>query len=479
MLGAHQVLDQGTNAEEHQGQPQQAAHQIAQGILPVGGLQPARLRRCHRLGTGEIEHLQADLVATGAVEAHRAFHHLADLFQLLGTPAPFGADLLIEQDGDVHPLQPSLLVAGMHYGAAVFILLADLLPLGAGVVLGRLLCSILLGGGLIGLGRRFRGAVGEGPRDAEGQGIYGLVGLVGFLGHHTIGIQLLLGLLHRIEVDVCGDLHPEVAGAQHGIEHVIGALADVLLQLAHVFHLLDALLAEPGLVPQLGAQQLARLIHHGHGAGLHAGDAARHQVGDRLHLARLHGLPGLQIQHHGGAGLLLVTADEQGPLRDGQMHPGTTHRVEGDDGSGQLSLQGMAVARSFHELAGAEAGDIVQPLQARRHGRPDPPRRQRHTHVGQLALRHQDLARALLQPKRHLLLLQHLHDVGGVVELLLAVEGHIVLAGGPEDHHYGGGDHGGQQGDGEDGLVVPRQGAPVAHPFLYPGDQGAGRPRRG
>ena len=388
---------------------------------------------------------------------------------------------MIEQYGDVHLLEPSLLIAGVYYGAAVFVLLADLLPLGAGVIflIFRGGCRGLILGRRITFGCRFGRTIGQSAGDTQCQRIDGFVRFARLLGHHPLWIQLLLGLLHRIEVDVCGDLHPEVAGAQHGIEHVAGTLTNVLLQLAHILHLLHALLAKPGLVAEFGTQQLASLIDNGDRPRFHAGDTACHQVGNGLDLAGLHGLTGLQIEHDGCTWLLLVTTDKESAFGNGEMDAGTAHRIQRNDGARQFAFQCMAIAGTFHKLTGAETGDIVQPLQTRRHGRSHPSGRQGHTNMGQLILRHQNLARALLQPERHLLLLQHLHDIGGIVELLLAVQGDVVFAGRPQNDDDCAGNDGSQQSNGQDRFIVTGEAAPVAKALLHACSEGIRSPLRG
>ena len=111
-------------------------------------------------------------------------------------------------------------------------------------------------------------------------------------------IELLLGLFDSIEVHVCRNLHLEIGAAQHGIQHVIGTLTDVLFQLADILHLLNALLAKTNLVTQLCTEQLAGLVHYSDGTGFHSGDTAGHQIGNRLDLTCFDGLARLHIEHH-------------------------------------------------------------------------------------------------------------------------------------------------------------------------------------
>ena len=228
-------------------------------------------------------------------------------------------------------------------------------------------------------------------------------------------IELLLGLFDSVEVNVCRNLHLEIGAAQHGIEHVIGTLTNVLFQLADILHLLNALLAKTDLVPQLCAEQLAGLINHGHGARFHSGNTARHQIGNRLDLTRFDGLARLHIEHYRCAGFLLIAPHEQRALRNSKMNTGTAYGIEGYDGAGQLPFQGMTITRPFHEFAGTQSGYVVQPFQTRRHGCTHPSCSKRHPDMSKLVFRNQYLTSTLFQTERYLLFLQHLHDVGGIV----------------------------------------------------------------
>ena len=97
------------------------------------------------------------------------------------------------------------------------------------------------------------------------------------------------------------------------------------------------------------------------------------------------------------------------------MNTSAAHGVERYDGSGQLSFQGMTITSPFHKFAGTQSGYVVQTFQARWHGGTHTSCRKRHPDMSQLVFRNQHLTGALFQAERHLLLLQHLHDVGGIV----------------------------------------------------------------
>ena len=169
--------------------------------------------------------------------------------------------------------------------------------------------------------------------------------------HRLIGLVGLGGAFGLREIQLRSDLRLHVLLADQGLQHVQNAPAVDLLDLLHILQLLSIHTCS---TIRVGGQQLAGVIQHTDGSGVHLRHTGRDQVHDTGELAFVQRAAGVQAQQHGGRGLLLLP-EKAILIRQSQVHPGTRYRSQSLDGTGQLALQAALECQALLKLGHAEA----------------------------------------------------------------------------------------------------------------------------
>ncbi len=84
---------------------------------------------------------------------------------------------------------------------------------------------------------------------------------------------------------------------------------------------------------------------------------------DRGNLFGFQSMSGAQLQQHRGGGRPAI-AHERRLLRYGQMHPCRLDRLQGGNGARQFALEGVLVARIFHELTDTKTRILADQFEA-------------------------------------------------------------------------------------------------------------------
>ena len=274
-----------------------------------------------------------------------------------------------------------------------------------------------------------RWLIAGGAGDASGRGGLGFATRLRHLlaAHSTavtrlVGAVLLRGRFGLAEVQICRNLGLHIVLADDGLQNVQNAAHILLLDLLGVEELLHVHAASAA-VWRL-RQQLARIVEHADGAGLHLRHARRHQMHDAGNLRAIQHAAGVNAQQHRGRRLLLL-AEKSVLVGQCQMHACALHGVEREDGAGQLALQPALEIQTLLKLGDAEFA-VFHQLKASHRAFGQALRGQLQAHIVHAVCRDQDGAAAFAVLVRHVHLRQLRHD-GTAILVADIGEQHLVI----------------------------------------------------
>ncbi len=153
----------------------------------------------------------------------------------------------------------------------------------------------------------------------------------------AVRIVFVRGLGDAVEVEVGGDLHARMAGADDRIDDGLDLAAHAVLvgELA----LVGIAAAERTVGAGAVGEQTAGLVDDRNAVGLQAVDGAGDEMADRAHLLRLELAAHLQHDRCGGLDRI---AREQRPVRQHEMHARGLDPVDRADGARRARLRARA-----------------------------------------------------------------------------------------------------------------------------------------
>ena len=356
------------DAKQHQRGQHQRPHRPGETACHVQhlGLTPQRqFGELHLVGhKGRIH--QVDGVAPLRVKAHRFLHQRRHFFDLCvcqgragGLALGVGADQVVQHHGHIDPLD--------HAGCAlddldrlVHFVVDDGLALGRATRAALASCRQALGRPVDGrrsrCGRLIRRRTRHTTGHATCAAVAALDRLLAANGTAVGRLVRLVRLGRRLglgEIQLSRHLCLDIRLADDGLQYVEHAAAVERLDLLHVLQLV-AIGATCSAAIRWRRQQLARVVEHTDGAGIHLGHAGGHQVHDAGELRAVQRTPRVQAQQNGSRGLLLLTVKTI-LVRQRQVHAGILHRRQGLDGARQLTFQTALKGQTLLELRHAKA----------------------------------------------------------------------------------------------------------------------------
>ena len=133
-------------------------------------------------------------------------------------------------------------------------------------------------------------------------------------------------------------------------------------------------------------------------------------------------------EQHPGLRILLVVREGLA-LRQHEVHAGGTHAADGADGAHQLALQRAGLVDFLLEVGRGEAVAAIEDFVADRTAGGQSLLRQHQAGFRHLVGRHQDLVAAGCDPVGDVVAAKHVHHLGGVARVEVAVQQRHLVGG--------------------------------------------------
>ena len=360
---AGQTFQGGSQQAQNQNQNDQACEHLLHQV-PEPRLLPER--RCFKLdllfGCERSVHHRNTVTPGGRIPHGIAYQH-GQALQFLFRPG-FIADFaglgihhfhIINRQGYRQTFYAAKFLADIADGAVHFVVSGRLFT---HVHRRRLDVALVIGGCLFRNCRLSGRLVGQGAGDSTGAATGTPLGHLALAAHSLLfGIEQLLSLFHRGEIEISRHFRTETTVAHHRPDHGGNPTSQAILNAGGVIVLVFNLLAVTAVFTT--GEQVSTLVDHGHIVLAHFRNAAGNQVHDRGNLLLLQATTGNYFKEHGRCRRARV-ADKHRALRNRQMNPSGTNRAHAANRSCQLAFQATAETDGFHKLGGSKATVLVQ-----------------------------------------------------------------------------------------------------------------------